>query len=72
MRPALAPRIVLDLVALDLADAEIVALGMREVEPRHGRTRPHGKALRQLDAGLRLGVEQRKIVPFSVWSGCAG
>ncbi len=33
-RPAFAPRIILDLVALDLADAEIAALGMGEIEAR--------------------------------------
>src|SRR5215470_4271825 len=43
-RPALAPRIILDLVALDLADAEIGALRMAEIKPAHGRTRPHCEA----------------------------
>src|SRR5262245_37608543 len=41
-RPALARGIVLDLVALDFADAEIVAVGMAEVEPADRRARPHG------------------------------
>ncbi len=31
---ALAPRVILDLIALDLGDAEIRGLGMREVEAR--------------------------------------
>ena len=43
--------VVLDLVALDLADAEVVAVGMREVEAGDGRAGPHGVALGQLDAG---------------------
>src|SRR4051812_19402659 len=38
---ALAPGVILDLVALDLADAEIKALGVAEIEPRHRRARPH-------------------------------
>src|SRR4051812_18833492 len=33
--PALARGIILDLVALDLADAEIVTFGMTEIEPAH-------------------------------------
>src|SRR3954468_13735077 len=57
---ALARGVVLDLVALDLADAEIEAFGVREVKSRHRRARPHCKALRQIYAGRVLGVEQRK------------
>src|SRR5947209_409719 len=56
--PALAARIVLDLVALNLADAEIMAVGMAEIEPADGRAGPHGKALGQLDADAALGLEQ--------------
>src|SRR5260221_13034765 len=58
--PALARGVVLDLIALDLADAEIVALGMAEVEPAHGSARPHGEALGELEADPPLTVEQRK------------
>src|SRR5437660_12495112 len=58
--PALARGVVLDLIALDLADAEIMALGMAEVEPAHGSARPHGEALGELEADAPLAVEQRK------------
>src|SRR3954454_24789978 len=36
---ALARSIILDLIALDLADSEIIALGTSEIEPRHRRAR---------------------------------
>src|SRR4051812_9111078 len=39
--PAFSRGVVLDLVALDLADTEIETLGMTEIEPRHRRARPH-------------------------------
>src|SRR5262245_60725808 len=58
--PALARGIVLDLVALDLADAEIVAVGMAEIEPADRRARPHGEALGEPDPDAALGVEQRE------------
>src|SRR6476646_4250340 len=48
--PAFALGIILDLVALDLADAEIGAVRMAEIEPAHRRPRPHGIALGQFDA----------------------
>src|SRR5690349_20290488 len=41
--PALSACIVLDLVALDLADAEILRFLVAEIESRYGRARPHGK-----------------------------
>src|SRR5262249_35704308 len=56
--PALAFGVVLDLVALDLADAEIVALRVAEIEPAHRCARPHRKALRELDPDAALAVEQ--------------
>src|SRR5713101_6944095 len=59
-RPALALGVILDLVALDLADAEIVALGVAEIEPAHRRARPHREAFRELDPDPPLAVEQRE------------
>src|SRR5690606_3810128 len=56
--PALPLCIILDLVAVDAADAEIRALGMRKIETRHGRARPHCVALGEFDPDLRLCVEQ--------------
>src|SRR5262249_35017343 len=41
--PALAPRVVLHLVALDLPHAEVVAVGMAEIEAAHRGPWPHGK-----------------------------
>src|SRR5215813_3803225 len=58
--PALARGVVLDLIALDLADAEIVALGVAEIEPADGSARPHGEALGELEPYPPLAVEQRK------------
>src|SRR5512144_2825705 len=55
--PALAPGVILDLVALDLADAEIGALRMAEIKPAHRRARPYGEALGQLHADA-LGLQQ--------------
>jgi hypothetical protein len=58
--PALAQRVILDLVALDLADAEIGALRVAEIEPAHRGARPHGEALGQRHAGRLLAAEQRE------------
>lgn len=55
--PALAPRVVLDLIALDFADAEIGALWMAEIKAAHGRAGPHRKAFGQFDADA-LTLEQ--------------
>ncbi len=54
----LRPRIILDLIALDLRHAEIMRLRMREIKPRNRRARPHRVTLRQLHAGAFLRVEQ--------------
>src|SRR5262249_45477031 len=58
--PALPRRVDLDLIARDLAEAEIVAVGMAEVESADGGTGPHGEALGELEADPPLAVEQRK------------
>src|SRR5215203_1214957 len=57
-RPAFALGVVLDLIALDLADAEIVAVGMAEIKSADGGTRPHRKTFGELDADLALAFEQ--------------
>src|SRR5581483_2587435 len=57
-RPALAPRIVGDLLLVDAADDEVLRLRMREVPARHRRARPHREALGELDAGVALRVDQ--------------
>src|SRR5581483_2230265 len=46
--PALAAGVILHLIALDLADAEIVTLRMAEIKAAHRRARPHGEALGEL------------------------
>src|SRR5215204_3528532 len=64
-RPALAPRVVLDLVALDLADTEIGAVGVTEIEPADRGARPHRKAFRQLHPDIVLAreqLEQRRLL----------
>src|SRR5262249_20458248 len=58
--PVLAGGIVFDLIALDLADAEIIALRMAEIEPANGSARPHSKAFGQLDPDPPLALEQGK------------
>src|SRR6266478_6551455 len=58
--PAFSRRIILDLVPLDLADAEVKAFGMAEIKPGYRRARPHRKTLRQLHAGGVFRVEQGK------------
>src|SRR5271170_8027657 len=55
---ALARGVILDLIALDLADAEIEAFGMTEIKPGHGRAWPHRKAFGERHAGGVLGIEQ--------------
>src|SRR5688572_7663726 len=54
----LASRVILHLISLDLADAEILRLWMPEVVAAHGGSREHGEALGQCDAGPLLGAEQ--------------
>src|SRR6266542_1223538 len=54
----LPPRVVLDLVALDLADAEVLRLRVPEVVPAHGGAGEHGVALGQRDPRVGLGAEQ--------------
>ena len=57
-RPALAAGIVLDLVALDPADAEIARLRVAEIEPANGGRRPHRKALGEIHANPPPAVEE--------------
>src|SRR5450759_4028000 len=58
--PALATRVVLELVAADAADAEVVRLGAPEVEAGDRRRRQHRERLGEADPGARLGLEQRE------------
>ncbi len=57
-------RIVLDLVATDLADAEVLRFGSPEVAAAHRRGRQHREALRQRDPRVRLGTQQIEQHPF--------
>src|SRR5260370_5713656 len=61
--PALAPRVILDLIPFDLADAEIVALRVAEIEPAHLGARRHGEALRELTASRGLTVGEISNCP---------
>ena len=47
---SLALRVVRHLISIDLAHAEVVRLGMREIKPAHGRGREHGEGFGQLDS----------------------
>src|SRR6185295_5390772 len=55
---ALAPGIVLDLVAVDLADVEVARFGVGEIPAAHGRRRIHRVRLGELDACLFFGIQQ--------------
>src|SRR5207248_10063036 len=59
-RLVLASRVILDLIALDLADAEIMTVRMTEIEAAHRGARPHREAFGQFDAGRVRGIEQRE------------
>eukprot|EP00760_Papus_ankaliazontas_P021524 PhM_4_TR18701/c2_g2_i1/m.7913 len=54
----LALGVVVDLVLLDLAHAEVLGVGVREHKRRHRRRRHHGLVLRQADARRGLDVAQ--------------
>src|SRR5882762_25634 len=56
-REPLAARVVLDLLAVDLADREVARLRMRDVPTTHRRGRIHGVGLGEADAGAALDVE---------------
>src|SRR4051812_15194178 len=55
---ALPAGVVLDLVALDLADAEVLGLRVPEVVAAHGGRGEHREALGQRDPRIRLGAQQ--------------
>src|ERR1700730_5601152 len=55
--PVFPPRVIFDLIAFDLADAEIRALWVAEIKPAHSSSRPHRIALGQLHADA-LTIEQ--------------
>src|SRR5512138_3663707 len=67
----LAPRQVLYLVLGHATHAEVLALGVREVEPTHGRGRAHGQAFGQRDARVPLRIEQAEELGLLgvVWAG---
>jgi len=51
-------RIILKLIAADPGDAEILAVGMAEIEARDRRRRQHREAFRQRDPGRARPAEQ--------------
>src|SRR5580658_3880840 len=64
---SLAFAIVDDLVAVDLAEAEISRFGMGEVESTHARAGPHRKRLGDQHSCIRLHIEQTpKLTLFRV------
>src|SRR6185312_15226624 len=72
--PAFTLGVIFGLVALDLADAEIGALRMAEIEPGYRRARPHHKALGQghADALDIEQAEQRALLGVIGLRGIAG
>src|SRR5690606_11880912 len=54
----LAARVVLDLVAIDPADAEVLGGGVGEVQAADAGAWPHGERLGDADAGALLDLEQ--------------
>src|SRR6187431_312920 len=71
-RDAAAAGVVLDLVAADAGDAEILGLRMGEVVARHRRGRDHGEALGQRDAGVLPGIEQAEQLGLLAVVGAGG
>ena len=63
-RHALARGVVLHLVALHAADAEVAAVGMCEIQSADGGRRKHGAALGQRHANGCLGAEKVEQCPF--------
>lgn len=55
---AFALREIADLVFVQLSDGEILRFWVREKQPAHAGAGPHGKTLRQLDAGVLFDVQQ--------------
>src|SRR5258706_1050775 len=53
-----AEMIIKDLVAINLADAEMLRLRVREIKSAHGTGGPHRVTFGELDAGVLLHVEQ--------------
>src|ERR1700730_12477276 len=58
LREPLAARVVLDLLAVDLADREVARLRMGEVPAAHRRGRVHGVGIGEADPGAAPDVEQ--------------
>jgi hypothetical protein len=56
--PAFAPRVIGDLIAVDLGDRKIACVRVAEIEAGNRRGRPHRVAFGQCDAGRRGGIEQ--------------
>src|SRR3954465_10641789 len=69
---SLAPSIILDLIALDLPDPKVLGLRTPEVVAADGSGREHGKALRQADAGLGLGIQEIEQQPLLGVIGTGG
>src|ERR1700745_2432486 len=62
---SLSARIVFDLIAADLADAEVLGLGPPEVEAAHRRRGKPGEGLRERNARVRFRaqeIEQRPLL----------
>src|SRR5512135_3627732 len=63
-RLTFAPRVIVDLIAFDLADAEIITLRMTEIEAAHRGAGPHRKAFGQFYSDRVLGIEEREQSAF--------
>src|SRR5688572_24044016 len=57
-------RVVLDLVAAELADGEVARIGMRKIEARNRRCGQHGERFGELHGGILPGVEQAEERTF--------
>src|ERR1700730_5034608 len=59
--------IVGDLIAVDLAEAEISRFRVGKVEPTHARSGPHRKRLSNQHSSVRLHIEQTPKRPLLRW-----
>ncbi|MPL88384.1 hypothetical protein SDC9_34404 [bioreactor metagenome] len=57
-RHALAPGVILGLIALDPGDAEVIGIGMGDIEPRDRGAGPHRHAVGQRHSSCRGGIEE--------------
>src|SRR5574340_1269406 len=69
---AFALGVILNLVAVDLADGEVAGFGMREIKPADRRRWPHGEMLGDLYAGAPFDIQNLPDAGFFGVLGTGG